>query len=279
MELYAVMGEHDNSGIPLAYCLLTTTTSICPGKWKIALQSFFQQLQDKYAVNPHFVHSDKDIAESKGAQAVWTTSEHQLCWWHLHKAVCSRLKQSKLGMSPYHVDIVCIKFPFIDPHFLPQVCSDPTDTKDPNLVPQRPPPPMSANSLPPQTSNPNALPIKLLIPNGFLFPESTPTTLEEEDICSSKTFCPAAYHEPIINMMEFHLCTHPLIPGECAPLKEGIRIWAVKQMYNFCYKYKLWEVWAYLWENWYCHGCWELWAWAECEEIPHLKTMMMCESQ
>ncbi|KAF8588751.1 hypothetical protein K439DRAFT_1613256 [Ramaria rubella] len=32
LELYAVMGEHDNIGIPLAYCLLSTANSITPGK-------------------------------------------------------------------------------------------------------------------------------------------------------------------------------------------------------------------------------------------------------
>ena len=54
-----------------------------------------------------------------------------------------------------------------------------------------------------------------------------------------------------MDMMEAHLCTHPLIPGYSHPSPDGIKEWAVKQMYQFCLKEKLPETWAYLWENWY----------------------------
>ncbi|KAJ6449111.1 hypothetical protein C8R45DRAFT_849909, partial [Mycena sanguinolenta] len=53
-------------------------------------------------------------------------------------------------------------------------------------------------------------------------------------------------------------------------------IW--KQMYTYCFKNDLPEAWAYLWENWYRRGRWELWAWSEHPEIPRLKTTMMVES-
>ncbi|HEV7736352.1 MAG TPA: hypothetical protein VGO47_03130, partial [Chlamydiales bacterium] len=62
LELYAVMAENDNTGMPLAYCLLTTATSITPGKRKSALESFFKALRDQYNITPRFVHTDKDIA-------------------------------------------------------------------------------------------------------------------------------------------------------------------------------------------------------------------------
>ncbi|KAJ6580083.1 hypothetical protein DFH09DRAFT_1246058 [Mycena vulgaris] len=47
--------------------------------------------------------------------------------------------------------------------------------------------------------------------------------------------------------------------------------------------YEIWknelpEAWAYLWENWYRPGRWQLWAHAEHAEIPRLKTTMMVES-
>ena len=79
--------------------------------------------------------------------------------------------------------------------------------------------------------------------------------------------------------MERHLCSHPLIPGYSALSRKGIREWAVKQMYDFCVKYDLREVWAYLWENWYCCGRWELCAWCADDKIPRLKTTMMVEAQ
>jgi hypothetical protein len=49
-------------------------------------------------------------------------------------------------------------------------------------------------------------------------------------------------------------------------------------MFTFCAVNDLREVWAYLWENWYRRGHWELWARAEHPEIPHLKTIMIAES-
>lgn len=54
--------------------------------------------------------------------------------------------------------------------------------------------------------------------------------------------------------MEQHYCTHPVIPGYAAPDP---------------------EVWAYLWENWYRKGRWELWARAAHDMIPILKTTMI----
>jgi hypothetical protein len=64
------------------------------------------------------------------------------------------------------------------------------------------------------------------------------------------TFCPLEHRSNIVEMMEWNLCAHPLIPGYSAPT--GIKAWAVKQMYKFCFKHDLPNLWAYLWENWYC---------------------------
>ncbi|KAJ7314256.1 hypothetical protein DFH08DRAFT_972997 [Mycena albidolilacea] len=63
------------------------------------------------------------------------------------------------------------------------------------------------------------------------------------------TFCPSIYREPILTMMEKHYCAHPLLPGYAHPSAEGIKHWAVSQMYKFCVEHGLREVWAYLWEN------------------------------
>jgi hypothetical protein len=44
-------------------------------------------------------------------------------------------------------------------------------------------------------------------------------TGEDEDDSKQgrHTFCPALYHDTIINMMERHYCAHPLIPGYSPP--------------------------------------------------------------
>jgi hypothetical protein len=101
----------------------------------------------------------------------------------------------------------------------------------------------------------------------------------EEDDAQSHVFCPSSHRPKITEMLERHFCAHPLIPGYSAPTPAGIREWAVRQMYTFCVENDLREVWAYLWENWYRPGRWELWARAANPEIPVLKTTMIMESQ
>jgi hypothetical protein len=96
---------------------------------------------------------------------------------------------------------------------------------------------------------------------------------------SRHTFCPSIYREPILTMMEKHYCAHPLLPGYAHPSDEGIKRWAVSQMYKFCVEHGLHEVWAYLWENWYRKSRWELWARSVHPKIPILKTTMILESQ
>ena len=103
----------------------------------------------------------------------------------------------------------------------------------------------------------------------------------DEDVTAGRhTFCPIEHHEAVINMMEQHFCAHPLIPGYSAPTPEGIKAWSVKQIYEFCILHDLPNLWAYLWENWYRCGRWELWARsANPREIPCLKTTMLVEVQ
>ncbi|KAI6030968.1 hypothetical protein F5J12DRAFT_708970, partial [Pisolithus orientalis] len=85
--------------------------------------------------------------------------------------------------------------------------------------------------------------------------------------------------ETVVVMIENHFCVHPFMPGYLHPSPAGICQWPVKQMYKFCEEHNLQEVWAYLWENWYFCGHWELWAWsAEPNEILRLKTTMVMES-
>jgi hypothetical protein len=109
-------------------------------------------------------------------------------------------------------------------------------------------------------------------------PQSSPEP-EEEEVNPKRTFCPLENRQPIIDMMETHCCAHPLIPGYSHPSAAGIKYWAVKQMYDYCVDHDLREAWAYLWENWYRAGRWEIWARSAHDEIPTLKTTMVMESQ
>ena len=103
---------------------------------------------------------------------------------------------------------------------------------------------------------------------------------DEEISNGRRTFCPIEHREAVVEMMERHFCAHPLIPGYSSPTPEGIKSWAVKQVYDFCVSHDLPNLWAYLWENWYRRGRWELWARSgNPTEIPRLKTTMLVEGQ
>ncbi|KAN0140684.1 hypothetical protein V8E53_001511 [Lactarius tabidus] len=63
LELYTILGEYDNAGFPLSYCLLTTATSIEDRKRTKALEAWAAVLCHEYNIVPRFVHTDKDMAE------------------------------------------------------------------------------------------------------------------------------------------------------------------------------------------------------------------------
>jgi hypothetical protein len=126
LELYTVLGEYDNAGFPLSYCLLSTASSIETGKRIKALEAWATVLREKYNIIPKFVHTDKDMAEISTTRKVWWEAKIQLCWWHLREAVRKRLK-GKLNTSKYNILRARSEFPFIDPHFTPRGRPDETD--------------------------------------------------------------------------------------------------------------------------------------------------------
>jgi len=316
LELYSIIGEYDNAGFPFSYCLLSTASSIAIGKRTTALEAWTKILREKYAIIPQFVHTDKDMAEIGMTRNIWPEAKIQLCWWHLRKAVRSRLETSKLSTSPYNIERARAEFPFISSAFLPHGQADLTDTEGgvpseetmalstglapgPNSLFIRVPNPLRAHSNPGSNSGaPLAEIANTLLPAGATNVESGggaekltiriparsgPNTLaqaEEHDTSNGPhTFCPLELRCSVVDMMERHLCAHPLIPGYSAPTPEGIKAWAVKQMYEFCHEQDLPNLWAYLWENWYRSGRWELWSRASDPKIPRLKTTMIVEAQ
>ncbi|KIK15341.1 hypothetical protein PISMIDRAFT_115339, partial [Pisolithus microcarpus 441] len=253
-----------------------------------ALQNWATCLQEKYHLIPRFVHVDKDMAEISMAQSVWPDTKIQICWWHLQKALRERLAKSKLTTTPYKPLHACHEFTFININFRPPGTPDPSEFEggvlleadkvpyDDNIVPSlsiRIPaiPPSNPMPIRNDTSTHKPLTIKIKLPTGQPDDESVPAHL--------RSFCPTHLHDTVVQMVEQHLCAHPLIPGYCYPSPAGIRQWAVKQMYMFCEENDLPELWAYLWENWYRRGRWELWAHTAAPgEIPRLKTTMVMES-
>lgn len=71
LELYSIMGEYDNAGFPMTYCLLSMAAAIDLGKRKLAIAAWSQCLRDKYSVKPVFIHTDKDMGEIGASKDVW----------------------------------------------------------------------------------------------------------------------------------------------------------------------------------------------------------------
>ncbi|KAF9021704.1 hypothetical protein BDZ89DRAFT_1163620 [Hymenopellis radicata] len=297
LELYSIMGEHDNAGFPLAYCLLTTATAVEQGKRTSALEAWATILRDRYGIIPQFVHLDKDMAEIGMAKRVWSLAKILICWWHLNRAVGQRLANEKLSTTPYRAKAAHMCFPFIDPEFVPPGDADASEREggpDPDAMPRE-------SDL--DVTRPWALKIKLpaissTAEKGNVQVSSDEGRLEEPSVTphpspvcnqstalppkaknSKRTFCPKEYRTEIAGLIERHYCAHPFIPGEAHPSTAAIYEWAVRMMYAYCVERDLREVWAYLWENWYRPGRWELWARSTCPEmIAILKTTMILES-
>ncbi|KAJ7238382.1 hypothetical protein C8J57DRAFT_1566088 [Mycena rebaudengoi] len=410
LELYSIIGEYDNTGFPLSYLLLSTASSIDQAKRRRALTAWAKCLRAIYGIHTQFTHVDKDMVEIGMLKDVWN-SKISLCWWHLRRAVRTRLATAKLPTTPYDPGRAHEEFTFIDLGFVPQGQADmgeyeggtpetitpivPPSQRShtftaPNglriTLPARPArasstgnvsteseaaalpetaPEVAAPSRPPLVAIPETLATQTdpstqsyLFMSGDVSAEKENSVLDThgtvktragrtakftynaaaagaealelaaqktapkprtkkapsapvagtgaraetakktaagtarggdadtsesdedggEDTRHRHTFCPARLREPIINMMEKHYCAHPLLPGYAPPNPEGIKRWAVAQMYKFCVEHGLREVWAYLWENWYRRSRWELWARSCHPEIPVLKTTMILES-
>jgi len=298
LELYTILGEYDNTGFPLSYCLLTTATTLENGARTRALEAWATNLHDNYSVNPRFVHTDKDMAEIGASRHVWPGAKHQLCWWHQREAVQRRLK-GNLPTSTYNVWRAKHEHTFIDQVFHPYGHVDPNDSKgcvpeeiyeqethgtdtitkvltgdDPNSIK------ICLPILASQSAQREKLTIRIPSLSSRNHDIEAEDELEDDAANVQRTFCPIEHRDTIVKMMEHHFCVHPLIPRYSAPTPEGIKSWAVKQTYEYCVHYDLPNLWAYLWENWYRRGQWELWARSgNPGQIPRLKTTMFVEGQ
>ncbi|KAK0494167.1 hypothetical protein EDD18DRAFT_1077894, partial [Armillaria luteobubalina] len=93
-------------------------------------------------------------------------------------------------------------------------------------------------------------------------------------------FCPAAHRKQLLHLFTKHFCTHTLFPGRDGVNRTSSKIEcdAVYEMYTFCTCHGLTEVWAYMWNCWYCPKMWRLWARSTTPFITWLRTMMNVEN-
>ena len=95
-------------------------------------------------------------------------------------------------------------------------------------------------------------------------------------------FCPLEHRAIIVEKFRIHLHQHPQIPlndtQNSLLTAQEIHYGAVKDMYDFCFKNNLAQVWVYLWNRWYTPNQWKLWARSADSAIYVLKTTMVVES-
>jgi hypothetical protein len=299
LELYSIIAEVDNAGYPLGYCFLSTASSITPSKRACALVSFLDLVKKTYQIEPQFTHVDKDFAEIKALSTVWPSASIRICWWHLKRAISERLVKASLRTTRYDPLKAREEFSFIDINFIPRSQPDPLDNEefgydDAEYTPhakRRTKRSKPLTQLPPPESlmNPNSLPIRIRVPSSFQISqprreEVGPSDEDSEDGNKSdrharRIFCSDDFRDGLIKLVEKHLHAHVGIPGESRSTRDGIRWWAVREMWGFCHRNDLPEIWAYMWGNWYRPERWKLWVRSESEQIPCLKTTMICESQ
>ena len=129
LELFIILGEYDNAGFPILYCLISTVNATDAGKKMKALAAWESALSSKYGIIPQFVHVDKDMAEIGFCRKTWPLAKIQLCWWHLRKAVRTRLQLNKLSTTPYNVELARAEFKFISAEFQPPGRADPKESE------------------------------------------------------------------------------------------------------------------------------------------------------
>lgn len=82
------------------------------------LTSFLEKLKER-GINPEYTLSDKDWSEINAMHAVWPVAKHQLCFWHVLRALKQRLAKNKERPGHYDVDAAHTEFHFISPSFVP----------------------------------------------------------------------------------------------------------------------------------------------------------------
>jgi hypothetical protein len=124
-DLFAVLAEMDGTGVPLAYIFVgllddSTTGSkkqggssgasanseiktrrADPGALIHILDQFLRQLK-AFDLNPVFFGIDKDSSEIAAVRQVWPEATIQLCYWHVKRAIRTKLKDSKKTSTQNH---------------------------------------------------------------------------------------------------------------------------------------------------------------------------------
>ena len=118
MELFGGLADMLGEGLPLSY-LFVVTDPDAPSHTKENVLVHWMLALKAHGIMPEFTLSDKDQSEINALGCVWPTSKHQLCLWHLLRAIKRRLANGQEPPALYGSAEASQMFKFIDPSFLP----------------------------------------------------------------------------------------------------------------------------------------------------------------
>ena len=118
MELFGGMADMLGEGLPLSYMFVVTDVDAPPHTKESVLVNWMEALKAR-GITPEFTLSDKDQSEINALSRVWRTAKHQLCLWHILRALKRRLANNREHPASYGSIDATGMFPFIDPAFLP----------------------------------------------------------------------------------------------------------------------------------------------------------------
>jgi hypothetical protein len=117
MELFAGVADMLGEGLPLSYLFITTEANAAPHTKQTALIAWMGAIRS-LGIEPQFVLSDKDQSEINALKHSWPQAKHQLCLWHMLRALKRRLSQNE-NPGSYNALEAHAAFPDIDQEFVP----------------------------------------------------------------------------------------------------------------------------------------------------------------
>jgi len=112
------MADMLGEGLPLSYLFVVTDANAPPHTKETVLVNWMGGLKAR-GITPEFTLSDKDQSEINALGRVWPTAKHQLCLWHILRALKRRLANNREPPASYGSVDAAEMFSFIDPTFLP----------------------------------------------------------------------------------------------------------------------------------------------------------------
>jgi len=119
-ELFVLLGEARGSGLALGWCFLRPKSKEPKlGSKELILSAWLRHFRYEWKINARVTHSDKDRSEINALTSVFPGAKHQLCYWHVLRAIKKRLSVLRRQPAFYNATQAVSKFPFISHIFLP----------------------------------------------------------------------------------------------------------------------------------------------------------------